>query len=354
MAKINLKEFSSGENLYLVPPYIKDPERVIEVWKAQGLEGHVFICSSGTTSQEKLKTYALSKKSILENAKAVNEFLGATKDDIWLSSLPPFHIGGLSIYARSYLLGNEPIELTKKWCAEDCLVKASYFSVVPLQLYEMVQKKIKAPLWHKGVFVGGDFLADHLRNQALELGWKVIVTYGMTEFCSQIASEFVDENFDGKMRVLPIHKIVGKAIESKSLFTSCILIGRNSHKVIPAEQPYIPNDKFEYDKNRNSIRPLGRSDDSFKHKGRLFNKFEVLNLVQEILIGLNLLDSAQLILEEDPNYGRIPVVLVTKENLKCELEEKLSASKYLKTLIFEVRVVKELRKTAVGKIPNFC
>lgn len=354
MEKIDISEFSSRDNLYLVPPYIKEPQKVISAWKAQNLEEHVFICSSGTTSQEKLKTYALSKQSLLENAKAVNDFLGADKGDKWISSLPPFHVGGLSIYARCYLLGSKPIELSQKWSPKDSLLKASYFSVVPLQLYEIVKNNIKAPDWHKGVFVGGDFLSDHLRNKALELGWKVIVTYGMTEFCSQIASEFVHSNYDGFMSVLPIHRVKGDAIESKSLFTSCIMIGDTSIDVIPAVSPFVPNDKFEYDKKRNAIRPLGRSDDSFKHKGRLFNKFEVLNLVQEILISLNLLDSAQLVLEESPSYGKLPVVLITKENLKSSLEEALESSKHLRSLDFEVRGVKELRKTAVGKIPNFC
>ena len=63
----------------------------------------VWLLSSGTQSVDEIKAIALSIEAILQSAKAVNKHLRATAKDRWLLTLPFYHIGGLSIFARAHL-----------------------------------------------------------------------------------------------------------------------------------------------------------------------------------------------------------------------------------------------------------
>ena len=337
----------------MIPPYIENRKKILKGWEEQNLSGHFFICSSGTTSQGEIKTYALSKKALLANASSVNQFLKIKSNKTWLASLPYYHVGGLSIFARSYLLGIEPIVLKGKWRDEDCQIDVNYLSVVPTQLYRIVKKSLRPPKSHEGIFVGGDFLATELRNQAIDLGWKVIATYGMTEVCSQLASRFVDKKFDGFLDILPIHNVSQGQVQSESLYTRCILFNSDSIKVENATSRFSLPDKIELSEDGLRLKPLGRNDGHFKYKGRLYNKFQILDQVQSILIRENALEDAQILLERDSELGEKPILYVSKDNLKKTLEDYINSSKLLKILDLEVRVVDRVTTHSIGKIKNF-
>ena len=104
MENFDIKRFYQPGNLYLIPPYISEviQSELRKYWDGLDLTEHVFILSSGTSSQTAIKSYAISKLAIVSNAVAVNEFLNVDSSTKWFSSLPYFHIGGLSIYVRAY------------------------------------------------------------------------------------------------------------------------------------------------------------------------------------------------------------------------------------------------------------
>ena len=76
--------------------------------------GVIWLKTSGTemSQQGEHKLVALKKEAILHAAKSVNEFFNLNKKDKWLNTLPHFHIGGIAIYARSYLSGSEVIDFS--------------------------------------------------------------------------------------------------------------------------------------------------------------------------------------------------------------------------------------------------
>tara|TARA_Y100000768_G_scaffold387924_1_gene381029 strand:+ start:31505 stop:32566 length:1062 start_codon:yes stop_codon:yes gene_type:complete len=351
--RFEIDSFGSNDNIYLIPPYIENKENILKGWKEQDLSGHVFICSSGTTSQGEIKTYALSKRALLANASSVNQFLNIGSKKRWLASLPFYHVGGLSIFARSYLLNSEPVVLKEKWKDEDCQIDVNYLSVVPTQLYRIVKKSLRPPSSHEGIFVGGDFLATELRNQAIDLGWKVIATYGMTEVCSQLASSFVDKSFDGFLDILPIHTVSGGQVQSKSMFTSCMIFNSEGVRIEKASRRFILPDKIELSEDGLRLKPLGRNDGFFKYKGRLFSKFQILDQIQSFLIQENALEDAQVLLERDPELGERPILYVSKDNLKKTMEDHVAGSKVLKLLDLEVRKVDNVTSHSIGKIKNF-
>lgn len=153
---------------------------------------HIWLQSSGTTGS--LKLIALSKEALFCSAEAVNNHIQVTGKDIWFNNLPIFHVGGLSVHVRSYLSKTKIIstQLTK-WSAKDFVEELDHSnsticSLVPTQVFDLVHNGLRAPTNLRIVFVGGGRLAESLYLRARELGWPILLTYGMTELCSQIAT----------------------------------------------------------------------------------------------------------------------------------------------------------------------
>jgi O-succinylbenzoic acid--CoA ligase len=146
----------------------------------------IFVATSGTTGS--LKLVALTKEAILASAAAVNERLGAVRDDIWVRVLPPFHVGGLGVHARAFLTGSKVIEMD--WDV-DAFVRsgATLTSLVPAQVHDLVRMRVEAPAGLRHVLVGGGAFDPTLQARARSLGWPVLASYGMSECASTVSVE---------------------------------------------------------------------------------------------------------------------------------------------------------------------
>lgn len=174
------------------------------------LARHIWIESSGTTGTS--KWIALSKEAFLVSAASVNQHLAATNADRWLCALPTFHVGGLSIFARAELAGASVVSIADmRWSALDFYnilerENITLTSLVPTQVYDLVQENIPAPEKLRAVVVGGAALAPELYSAARKLGWPLLPSFGMTECCSQIATatlQSLQHNTFPLMRILP-------------------------------------------------------------------------------------------------------------------------------------------------------
>jgi O-succinylbenzoic acid--CoA ligase len=61
-------------------------------------------------------------------------------------------------------------------------------ALVPTQVYDLIQAKLQAPASLRAIVVGGAALSESIYFEALNLGWPLLPSYGMTECCSQIAT----------------------------------------------------------------------------------------------------------------------------------------------------------------------
>ncbi|MCB1118860.1 MAG: AMP-binding protein [Chlamydiia bacterium] len=167
------------------------PQNIQESLKHQAtLPGTLYIATSGTTALPKL--VVLSKHAFLVSAAAVNHQLDSSEQDIWHSPLPLFHVGGLSILARAHLSGAAVIPWNlPKWSHTNYLEQlkrgVTLSSLVPTQLYDLIQANASPPPSLRTLFIGGDALSESLFKQAQALGWPVTPTYGLTECASQVA-----------------------------------------------------------------------------------------------------------------------------------------------------------------------
>jgi O-succinylbenzoic acid--CoA ligase len=142
----------------------------------------------------------------------VNHHLEVTPQDRWIIALPLYHVGGFSILARCHASGSTYFHMSERWtphrftnsCYQE---KVTLASLVPAQVYDLVKAGLQAPPGLRAVVVGGGALAKDLGERALGMGWPVLQSYGMTEACSQIATEPVDHLHSGfdpdSLEVLP-------------------------------------------------------------------------------------------------------------------------------------------------------
>ncbi|MEK6772536.1 MAG: AMP-binding protein [Bdellovibrionota bacterium] len=158
-------------------------------------KGYLILASSGTTQADAITLKFIKKENFLAAAQSFNSFFDIVHEDVFLQALPIFHVGGLAAYARSYLAGCKLIETeSTKWHPEKFRndvesVGATRVSLVPTQVFDLVKMNLKASKSLDTVFVGGAHLSSELRDQALDLGWPLLASYGMTETSSMLASQ---------------------------------------------------------------------------------------------------------------------------------------------------------------------
>ncbi|HEX7191514.1 MAG TPA: AMP-binding protein [Thermoanaerobaculia bacterium] len=175
-------DFESSESHLLLNPRMPAEER--ERLVVPGMPAHVFVTTSGSTGAVKL--VALSKAAILASAAAVNRYFDVTKEDVFAAVLPPFHVGGLGVYARAHLSGARVVALEwdpRKFGESD----ATIASLVPAQVHDLFESRLEPSPKIRAILVGGAAFDPALAANARALGWPVHASYGMSECASTIA-----------------------------------------------------------------------------------------------------------------------------------------------------------------------
>jgi O-succinylbenzoic acid--CoA ligase len=197
---MNLDWQSSKNHLLFNPRFHPAQAESIKRLATEGtrLRGQFLVTTSGSTRghQGEIKLVALSKSALLASAMAVNRRIQSSTQDIWMHTLPSFHVGGVGIWARSHLSGAKVVDFyssNAKWNPNSFRsqleqAKGTLVSLVPTQVYDLVQMQLKAPACLRASIVGGGRLGEQLYFKAQELGWNLLPSYGMTESSSQIAA----------------------------------------------------------------------------------------------------------------------------------------------------------------------
>ena len=153
------------------------------------------VYTSGTRGAPRGARLSRSAFVASEAAHAAN--LGWTPEDRWLLSIPPAHVGGLSILTRCLIARRsvvlqggpfDPARTIRTIERED----VTLLSVVPTMLHRLLE--YDSPKWRpsrtlRAVLVGGAALSDALRERAVSAGVPILSTYGCTEACSQVTTQ---------------------------------------------------------------------------------------------------------------------------------------------------------------------
>jgi len=151
------------------------------------------IFTSGTTAGP--KQVALSYDNWLWNALGSAIALGLDPGERWLCPLPLAHVGGLSIQLRSAIYAttvilHERFDTTAALAAlMDGDERVTLVSLVPTMLSRLLDAGLREPPTLRRALLGGGPIAPALLDRARERGVDVAPSYGMTEACSQIATD---------------------------------------------------------------------------------------------------------------------------------------------------------------------
>jgi O-succinylbenzoic acid--CoA ligase len=148
------------------------------------------VFTSGTTG--KPKGAQITFGNLYYSALASAERLGALPDDRWLCSLPFYHVGGLSIIFRSAIYGSS-IVLPEATSTEGIIramheSQATIVSLVPTQLYRMLEAGFEPPSSLRLILLGGAAASPELVQRCIERDLPISLTYGLTEAASQVAT----------------------------------------------------------------------------------------------------------------------------------------------------------------------
>ncbi len=150
------------------------------------------IYTSGTTGTP--RAAVLSRGALEASAAASAANLGWKADDRWLLCMPIAHVGGLSIVTRC-LVARRCVVLTPKFDAQRLPSviadrRVTLASFVPAMLARALDAhpEWRAPPHLRAILVGGAALPAALLRRAVERGFPVLPSYGLTESCAQIVA----------------------------------------------------------------------------------------------------------------------------------------------------------------------
>ncbi len=168
-------------------------------------EAEVVLETSGTEGVP--KKVGLSVDTLRASARMGRELEDLQAGDYWLNCLPLNHVGGLSIKYRCEAAGATML-LHEGFNPERIYGDLRRYAVTHISLVPVMLSKLldcfggePAPESLKTVLIGGDRLPRALALRAVEMGWPIVASYGMTETASRITmlrltSESV-EQWDG-------------------------------------------------------------------------------------------------------------------------------------------------------------
>lgn len=148
----------------------------------------IVVGTSGSTGRPKLAM--LSAAAVRASGEATAEHLGGHGQ--WLLALPPTHVAGLQVLARSLLAGHSPVAIDDGPFTPQGFAAATerltsgarhYTSLVPTQLVRLLASPlgVEAAAAYDAILVGGAALPGAVHERAVAAGVRVVRTYGMSE-----------------------------------------------------------------------------------------------------------------------------------------------------------------------------
>lgn len=291
--------------MILINPRTPDRDRIEKLLSSiTDFPNHTWIATSGSSGNPKF--VALSQVALYASAQAVNQHLDITQSDIWINPLPLFHVGGLGIQKRAELSHSKVIPL-ERWdphafCALMQEEKATFSSLVPTQVFDLVLNQLVCPKNVRGIIVGGGKLDETLSSQAKDLGWPLLASYGLTECASQVATGA------SQLKILPhiTLKIVNDHIwiKSPSLLSAYALLSKNIEIIDPKVDGWFETE------DRGELNPpflniYGRDSSFIKIGGESVNLTHLESHFTQVKLELNPSFDSALFATPDPRLGRV-------------------------------------------------
>ncbi|GMQ81914.1 MAG: o-succinylbenzoate--CoA ligase [Rhodothermia bacterium] len=296
------------------------------------------IHTSGTAGASKIAVHSL--RNYFSSALSSNSRIVVAPSSRWLLSLPLDHVAGLGILFRTFVAGGTVALQHNQQSTGDAidLTKSTHVSLVPTQLQRLLDDKPYAPTFLKEALVGGGPTHSSLIRRAIEGGYPVRTTYGMTEMSSQIAtSDIWTEIRDGYSsgRALPLVELKLDAEDEILVRGPAAFLGyldpggslrRRAHR---GEDSWIRTGDIGCLDGEELV-VIGRRDQMFVSGGENIQPEEI----ERALLELDQVEMAIVVPVSDVEFGFRPVAFIRsidpafdEESLIEQLKESLASFK---------------------------
>lgn len=272
-----------------------------------------YLLTSGSSSRPKICVH--SAENYYLSASNSNSCLPFTKNDLWLLSLPLFHVGGLSLLFRtllakaSLLISSLPLDqVLSKYTP-------THISIVPTQLLRLLKKNALLQNF-KVILLGGGPIPSSLLQKSSEYQLPTYSTYGLTEMTSQVAT--------GKNNCLNVIKGTSLKIDQQSQILvkgPTLFLGYLENSRI---KPFLNSEGWFETKDlgrfyEGRLQILGRTDNQFISGGENILPEEIENA---LLKHPQILE-AIVIPQKDDEFGQVPVAFIRSDH-KIQTEGYIS------------------------------
>ena len=148
------------------------------------------VFTSGSSGEP--RAALLSYGNLYYSALGSNRNIHVASHDIWLLTLPLYHVGGLGILFRCLLAGATIALPERGEAVEDgqARFRATHLSLVGAQLHRLLRagKLPTAFAFVKAILLGGSAISPALLAEAHRRKFPVLPSYGMTEMASQVTT----------------------------------------------------------------------------------------------------------------------------------------------------------------------
>ncbi|WP_081673218.1 class I adenylate-forming enzyme family protein [Magnetospirillum fulvum] len=150
----------------------------------------LIVATSGSTGTP--KGTMLTGANLAAAVRASRRMIPLEPGDVWLGCLPMVHIGGLSVLLRC-LESGATVRLHPRFDVEKVSSdlesgRVSHVSLVPAMLGLLLDHGCHPASRLRAALIGGAGLPAALAERALEAGWPLLPSYGMSEAGSQVAT----------------------------------------------------------------------------------------------------------------------------------------------------------------------
>lgn len=287
------------------------------------------IFTSGSTGQAKAALHGIANLSY--SAQTANANMALSTGDVWLLSLPLFHVAGIGVLFRCAMAGATAAFPSTAEPIEEGIVRcgATHVSLVAAQLHRLLrtERGIEALSRLKGILLGGSAIPASLIRRAFELGLPVYSSYGLTETASQITATRAGDSLErrltsGRPYAPDTVRIASSGeiqVRGGSLFLGYHVEG-NIERKLTADGWFATGDDGVLDAE-GYLHVLGRRDRMFVSGGENIQP----EAVERALCAIAGVSAALVVPVADPVFGQVPAAFVEmtpvldQERLRTEL-----------------------------------
>src|SRR5690625_3647838 len=293
--------------------------------------------------------------------------LGIHADDKWLSPLPMYHVGGLSVFIKSiiygmsvYLLPHYNKERLSNVLHEKEITIASLVTLMLADYLDSLEGQT-SPAKLRAILLGGGSVPETLLNKAKDKKIPLFQSYGMTETSSQIATLSPTDNIRklgsaGKPLMPAEVKVNAKTNEIGEVLVKGPMVISNyfNNEEATAEsfkEGWLKTGDLGYLDEENFLYIVDRRSDLIISGGENIYPTEIENT----LLNHDNIKEVAVVKKTDDKFGYVPAAFIVLKNKNYKpdfssyLKDSLAKYKQPKEYIF----IDELPRTASNKVKRF-